>query len=245
MIVFVILMLKNMHYTYMAGQCSDLRIKYITDIINGIKTIKAYCWEYVYYQKVKEMRNQQLSYVKKTHLLFIFAVVFLLCPGFIVAIILLSYHWGMERKIEYSSSIIVLSIALYLSYATIPSMFNGLNMLLKILTIFRRVNEVLVQDEFKQDSNQHLACDYQGSMVSLQNVTATWGFQIKQDIYSGDTEVITDEPTSNLIDVNLEVNKNEFLAIIGPVGSGKTSLLCTIMNELEVKEGDIKVLGDV
>ena len=209
----------------MAGQSSDLRIKYITDIINGIKTLKAYCWECVYHEKVKQMRDLQLSYVKKTHILFIFGIIFLLCPGFIVAIILFSYHWGMERKIEYSSSITVLSIALFLSYATVPSMFNGLNMLLKMLTIFRRVNEVLVMDEFKQQLNERSLCDLKEAMISMQNVTASWGFQIKQDIYSGCTEVITDQPTQNLINVTLKLDKRDFLAVIGPVGSGKTTLL--------------------
>ena len=37
-----------------------------------------------------------------------------------------------------------------------------------------------------------------------------------------------------LEDVNLELNKGEFVYLIGKVGSGKTSLLKTIYGELEI-----------
>lgn len=44
-------------------------------------------------------------------------------------------------------------------------------------------------------------------------------------------------------DVNLELNKGEFVYLIGKVGSGKTSLLKTIYGELDIQSGDAEVLG--
>ena len=41
-----------------------------------------------------------------------------------------------------------------------------------------------------------------------------------------------------LEDVNLELNKGEFVYLIGKVGSGKTSLLKTIYGELDIQSGD-------
>jgi cell division transport system ATP-binding protein len=41
-----------------------------------------------------------------------------------------------------------------------------------------------------------------------------------------------------LSDVNLEINKHEFVYLIGRVGSGKTSLIKTINAELPLKEGE-------
>lgn len=46
-----------------------------------------------------------------------------------------------------------------------------------------------------------------------------------------------------LEDVNLELNKGEFVYLIGKVGSGKTSFLKTLYGELEVKEGEAEVMG--
>ena len=57
----------SLRYNYMASTYSDQRINYITDIINGIKTVKAYCWEHVFENKVRKARDMQLSYVRKDH----------------------------------------------------------------------------------------------------------------------------------------------------------------------------------
>jgi len=46
-----------------------------------------------------------------------------------------------------------------------------------------------------------------------------------------------------LEDVNLELNKGEFVYLIGKVGSGKTSLLKTIYGELDIQSGEAEVLG--
>ena len=46
-----------------------------------------------------------------------------------------------------------------------------------------------------------------------------------------------------LEDVNLELNKGEFVYLIGKVGSGKTSLLKTSYGELDIQSGDAEVLG--
>ena len=46
-----------------------------------------------------------------------------------------------------------------------------------------------------------------------------------------------------LSDVNFEINRHEFVYLIGKVGSGKTSLIKTINAELPLKEGDATVAG--
>ena len=49
----------------------------------------------------------------------------------------------------------------------------------------------------------------------------------------------------NLIlkDVNLTINKGEFVYFIGKVGSGKTSLIKTINAEIPLKEGEARIVG--
>lgn len=46
-----------------------------------------------------------------------------------------------------------------------------------------------------------------------------------------------------LSEVNFEINKNEFVYMIGKVGSGKTSVIKTINAELPLKEGEATVSG--
>lgn len=46
-----------------------------------------------------------------------------------------------------------------------------------------------------------------------------------------------------LEDINLEVEKGEIVAIVGPNGGGKTTLLKTILGFIKTYKGDIKILG--
>ena len=46
-----------------------------------------------------------------------------------------------------------------------------------------------------------------------------------------------------LEDVNFELNKGEFVYLIGKVGSGKTSFLKTVYGELDIHSGEAEVMG--
>ena len=46
-----------------------------------------------------------------------------------------------------------------------------------------------------------------------------------------------------LNNINMQLDKGEFVYLIGKVGSGKTSLLKTIYGELDIVSGDAEVLG--
>ena len=55
------------------------------------------------------------------------------------------------------------------------------------------------------------------------------------NIYQGDNLVLQD--------VNLTVNKGEFVYLVGKTGTGKSSLLKTLYGELTLREGDAEVAG--
>lgn len=46
-----------------------------------------------------------------------------------------------------------------------------------------------------------------------------------------------------LVDINLNINENDFLGLIGPNGGGKTTLLKVILGLLEPKKGTVRVMG--
>ena len=55
------------------------------------------------------------------------------------------------------------------------------------------------------------------------------------NIYQGDNLILQD--------VNITVNKGEFLYLVGKTGTGKSSLLKTLYGDLSLKEGDGQVVG--
>lgn len=65
--------------------------------------------------------------------------------------------------------------------------------------------------------------------VIMKNVTALWNI----------------ENHSGIIDFNLEIYRNQFVTISGPVASGKSTILFVILRELEIKYGELIVNGVV
>ena len=45
--------------------------------------------------------------------------------------------------------------------------------------------------------------------------------------------------------INFQIDSPELFSIVGPVGSGKTSLLMTILGEIELIKGNMKIDGSV
>lgn len=58
--------------------------------------------------------------------------------------------------------------------------------------------------------------------------------------------IYTDRPekTTALRDINLKINKGDFLAIVGPNGSGKTTLVKLILGLLPLQSGEILINGN-
>ncbi len=72
---------------------------------------------------------------------------------------------------------------------------------------------------------EHIGADPSMKIVSL----------IQANIYQGNSLVLNN--------VNLEVNKGEFMYLIGRTGTGKSSLLKTLYGDLYLKEGEGNVAG--
>ena len=58
---------------------------------------------------------------------------------------------------------------------------------------------------------------------------------INVNIYQGESLVLSD--------VNIVVNRGEFVYLVGKTGTGKSSILKTLYGDLELKEGEGKVVG--
>lgn len=129
------------------GKESDTRVKYISEIINGIKTIKAYCLEFFYYNKVSECREKQLKYVRKTEVVYSIAFMFAMSSGYLMSIILFGYHWGVGRKLEYSSAMASLTMITYISFRNILLFHSTLSTYFRFDAICKRSDEVIEMEE--------------------------------------------------------------------------------------------------
>lgn len=92
----------------------------------------------------------------------------------------------------------------------------------------QNMKESNVEHDEKSDQIIHDERDHgeQQYIVSLENATAKWLDHEKED---------------TLQNINIKVRPGELIAIVGQVGSGKSSLMNVILKELRLREGNIQV----
>lgn len=95
---------------------------------------------------------------------------------------------------------------------------RGISEIAELLVSVKRLQEFLLNDEYQSKSIQlnynYLERDKLNVALSLNNLTAKWN---------------VDSSETALSDFNITLNKGELLGVIGPVGSGKSSTLQTIL----------------
>lgn len=73
--------------------------------------------------------------------------------------------------------------------------------------------------------------------IHIEKANFSWGFSIKKD---ANAQKINDEVNDiNLEEINLTANDGDLVAITGAVGSGKTTFLNAILEELQLIDGSV------
>jgi len=232
-------------FKYREGFYSDKRLKTISDIVNGIRTIKAYAWEVPFRDLVNKYRSKMLSSSMKNQIIEALMWGVAGGGGYIVGVAIFGYHWGMGRELEYEDSLAGIAMCGYLSIVVFHQMFMSIVIFSNLLAILKRVGEVLDMDEFidSRETLEENTKDGPQQRIRIENFTATWGFSIKKDLNVGKNKI-----EENLNDTNLEIpefsaSDGDLTAIVGPVGCGKSTFLSSIMNELVTKQGKVSIFS--
>lgn len=89
----------------------------------------------------------------------------------------------------------------------------------------KRINKFMNAEEIDPDNVTH---NPSSDALSIDDGTFTWGGE-----------------TTTLKNINLKVKKGNLTAIVGQVGSGKTSLISALLGEMEKVKGQVNVDGRV
>lgn len=76
--------------------------------------------------------------------------------------------------------------------------------------------------------------------VIVKNGTFSWG-----NIETDNQSVASETYPSTLKNINMHVNKNSLIAIVGTVGAGKSSLIQALLGEMENLSGHVNTVGSI
>uniref|UniRef100_A0AAR2IZ08 ABC-type glutathione-S-conjugate transporter n=1 Tax=Pygocentrus nattereri TaxID=42514 RepID=A0AAR2IZ08_PYGNA len=198
----------------------DGRIKLMNEILSGIKILKFYAWEKAFKERVLGYRENELKALKKSQILYSVGTF----PCVQIAFAMFGVYVLIDEKNILDAQKVFVSMALINILKTPLSQLPfAMSTTMQAVVSLKRLGKFLCQDELKPDSVVRAPySDMEGFTV---NLTTAW-FCV-------------------LCRISVKVPHGSLVAVVGHVGSGKSSLLSAMLGEMEKKSGNITVKGSV
>uniref|UniRef100_A0A8C1FVG3 Multidrug resistance-associated protein 1 n=1 Tax=Cyprinus carpio carpio TaxID=630221 RepID=A0A8C1FVG3_CYPCA len=225
-----VIAMKTKTYQVAQMKSKDNRIKLMNEVLNGIKVLKLYAWELAFKDKVSAIRESELRVLMKTAYLGAVSTFTWVCAPFLVALSTFAVYVLVDDHNILDAQKAFVSLALF-NILRFP-----LNMLPMVISSMvqasvsmKRLRVFLSHEELDEDNVERPAITASPDSIRIVDGAFSWSKH--------------DSPT--LKRINVRVPEGAFVAVVGHVGSGKSSLLSALLGEMQKQEGSVSIKGSV
>ncbi|KAB0797841.1 hypothetical protein PPYR_08834 [Photinus pyralis] len=230
-------------FRYKTAYKTDERVRLMNEVVSGIQVIKMYTWEKPFAKFVALARRAEIKFIRGVSFLRgIIMSFFIFSSQVCLFVTILAYIYFGEQIT--AKKVFVLTAFYNVIRLNMCNLFaQAVAQVSEAKVSIKRLNEFLVRDEkpptplhvskkAKQNgnANEFSTEDESNYAIEVCNGEAKWN-----DSYS----------ESTFENLNIKIKPGSVVAVIGPVGSGKSSLLQLILKELPLRKGSLKVDGRV
>ncbi|XP_063005613.1 ATP-binding cassette sub-family C member 4 isoform X2 [Melospiza melodia melodia] len=208
---------------------TDVRIRTMNEVISGMKIIKMYAWEKSFAELVNGLRRKEIAMVmKSSYLRGLNLASFFVASKITVFMTFMAY---VLLGNVISASRVFVAVSLYGAVRLTVTLFfpSAVERVSESVISIRRIKNFLMLDEVSHFKPQ-LHGSNENIILDVQDLTCSWDKTLE---------------TPTLQHISFTVRRGELLAVIGPVGAGKSSLLSAILGELPKDKGSINVTGRI
>ncbi|PNX94653.1 ABC transporter C family member 10-like protein [Trifolium pratense] len=206
----------------------DERLKASSEALVNMKVLKLYAWETHFKNVIDNLRNVELKLlsvvqVRKAYIVFLFWISPLLVSA---ASFLACYFLKVPL---HASNVFTFLATLRLVQEPISSIPDVISVIIEAKVAFARIVNFLEAPELQRENIRKKCFNHNlKDLISIKCADFSW---------EGNAE----KPT--LRNINLDVRHGQKVAICGEVGSGKSTLIGTILGEVSKTNGTIDVHG--
>lgn len=232
---------------YIAGQFSktqknimaatDARIHTTNEVLQNIRIIKYFAWEIRFGQIVNEKRQTELAALRKRYILYTAAATVWFGVPLLITVFSFMMYTLVEKK-PLIPSVAFTALSLF-SILRIPldQLADMIAHVQECKVSIDRVEEFLNEDEtekYAQLSNNGKSKSGD-SLIGFEDATLTWGS--KDAPPDGETQAF------RMLDLSIKFSIGNLNLVVGPTGSGKTSLLMALLGEMTLVQGSVYLPG--
>ncbi|XP_043470090.1 probable multidrug resistance-associated protein lethal(2)03659 [Leptopilina heterotoma] len=207
---------------------TDDRLRLMNEIISGVQVIKMYAWEKPFSYLVDQIRAKEISAIRKCS--FVDAVQMSFdsyIPRVCLFVTIITYAL-MGNPLSAHTVYIITSYYNNMRYSVNICLQFSVQRIAKAVAAVNRLENFLNSSEMENPINE--TPTNEKNVIEIEGASAKWSLACKRDTLSK---------------INLNVTSGSITAIIGQVGSGKSSLLHAILRELPLTEGKLRVSGKI
>jgi len=216
---------------------TDARIHTTNEVLTNIRIIKFFAWEQRFIGLVNEKRHVELKHLRRRYILWATAAT--IWSGSPVLITFLSFlvYTNVEHKALIPSVAFTALSLFQILRIPLDQLADMVAHVQESKVSVDRIEEYLNEPE--TDKYSQLITrqkDGQGQpIIGFENCTFSWGGTDMKDKSSADA--------FKLQDLNIKFSVGKLNVVVGPTGSGKTSLLMGLLGEMTKLKGDVYLPG--
>ncbi|KAF8107543.1 hypothetical protein N665_0119s0010 [Sinapis alba] len=210
----------------------DERIRKTGELLTNIRTLKMYGWDNWFADWLKETRATEVTHLSTRKYLDAWCVFFWATTPTLFSLCTFGLFALMGHQLDAATVFTCLALfnSLISPLNSFPWVINGL---IDAFISTRRVGKFLRCLEHNKDSSTDYGLISEDLAVFVEDASCIWSSNVEE------------EHSLTIKHVSLRVPKGSFVAIIGEVGSGKTSLLSSLLGEMQCVHGSILLNGSV
>jgi len=222
------LMKKVKSYSMTNMELKDERVKLINEVLNGIKVFKMYGWEPSFEKQIENIRSEELKNLKKIAVLKAASTFLCSMTAYFVSVVSFGVYLAIVPDGVLDSTKTFVSISLF-NIIKFP-----LNMMPRVFTAL-----INAQVSAKRIKNYLLSSDIDLKAVNRKHVG-------EHQIVVKDGNFAWEEKGKRILhNISFNVKPGELVAIVGHVGSGKSSVISALLGEMEKTDGYVGMRGSV
>lgn len=203
---------------------TDKRIQMLNEAFQAIRIIKFFSWEDNFESDIESIRETELHILLKRSLIWaLSSFVWYITPSIVTSAAFGFYIYVQGEVLTTPIAFTALSLFSLLR-TPLDQLSDMLSFVIQSKVSLDRVQEFL--DEKDTEKYNQLSIDKDGKKISFENATITWE---------------KDKQEFKLKNLNIDFKVGKLNVVIGPTGSGKTSLLMALLGEMHLLEGKIVV----
>ncbi|XP_052568818.1 ATP-binding cassette sub-family C member 2 isoform X1 [Peromyscus californicus insignis] len=221
-----VLATKNRKIQVQNMKYKDKRLKTMNEILSGIKILKYFAWEPSFRDQVHGLRKKELKNLLLYGQLQTLMVFFLQLTPILVSVITFSVYVLVDSNNVLNAEKAFTSITLFnvlrFPLTMLPMVTSSM---LQASVSVERLEKYLGGDDLDTSAIRHVRNS--DKAVQFSDASFTWDRDLDATIR----------------DVNLDIKPGQLVAVVGTVGSGKSSLIAAMLGEMENVHGHITIQG--